>query len=155
MVDIREIFVNACKNKFNFIVKNYGFKNIEISDRSDAVHIVVSSLKNNIGFEIVLDLQDQDIEFLIVRLSSGKLPDGYFVTSEGKVCRVYITELLSKRNANTWLQQQREKGSQRKKRKGEAHVLDQSELEELLEAYAEALKEYGEDLLLDSPTYFE
>jgi len=88
MKDIESLTIGT----FSFL-KDYGFH--EPLLRPNNLQSRVSYLAENIGIEVELDWRDMWVFVLIVRLESGKLPNGYYVSNtDGKICRIHLQKVL-------------------------------------------------------------
>ncbi len=91
MVEMRDIGSLAIE-RFSFL-KDYGFH--EPLFRPNNLQSRISYLSENIGIDIELDWRDPSVYVLIVRLESGKLPNGYYVSeTDGKICRIHLQKGL-------------------------------------------------------------
>jgi hypothetical protein len=78
---------------FSFLTDSYRFQKPLINSSNFQARI--SYLAENIGIELELDWREMSVFVLIVRLESGKLPNGYYVSeSDRKVCRIHLQRVL-------------------------------------------------------------
>lgn len=73
---------------------SYGFSKPIVSDEDWSTSLTF--MLTDIALEIELDWRDFDVFVLVVRLESGKLPNGYYV-SEGRPCRYHLQKVISDR----------------------------------------------------------
>jgi hypothetical protein len=91
MVETKDI-ENLAMERFSFL-KGYGFH--EPLLRPNNWQSRISYLADNIGIDVELDWRDMWVFVLIVRLESGKLPNGYYVSeTDGKICRIHLQKAL-------------------------------------------------------------
>lgn len=91
MVELKDI-ENLAIEIFSFL-KEYGF--YESLFRSNNLQSGISYLAENIGIDVELDWREMWVLVLIVRLESGKLPNGYYVSNtDGKICRIHLQKAL-------------------------------------------------------------
>ena len=117
---------------FNFLNNDYGFSGPTITE--DTWMTTIAYLGQEIGVELEIDFRDMYIFVLIVRLSNGKLPSGYFV-SNGKVNRIHLEKVIND-------------GSKRKRVKSRDEFVDS------IEYYSGLLELHLPTIILESKKIF-
>lgn len=124
--------VQAVEN-FQFLVQY--FRMTQSLVKEDESMIIIAYTSDSIGFELELDLLEEQMFMLVVKLNDGELPSGYYLNNTETV-RLHLEKLLrfyygvnAMHQGNTFEQQ--------------------------LELYAELLKKYGARLLKQGFGLFE
>lgn len=76
---------------FRFLVTDFGMSQPLIKEAGSL--IVVAYLGNTVGFEVELDVREQQIYMLVVHLNNGRLPKGYYREADRTV-RIHLEKLL-------------------------------------------------------------
>lgn len=74
------------------VVSNYGYDNcVPVPGRASRVWRFESM---RLGIEVEFDTREQNLFILLVRMSGGNLPDGYYRDSLGAKCRIHLNLAL-------------------------------------------------------------
>lgn len=85
-------FIHAVHESFCFLVDDYGFREPYVEDSYGSCTVVY--LGQNLGVEISLDLRDRYAGTQLLWLQDGEVPDGYYVSSDGRKRRFPLRSLL-------------------------------------------------------------
>lgn len=91
---MRQEVENFIIQQFGILQNQYGFDAPEIRRNSWTTRIDFK--KGDIAIELEIDWREFEVFLLIVRLESGEMPKGYYM-SGGKKCRLHFLTLARKR----------------------------------------------------------
>jgi hypothetical protein len=87
----REDLVSLVQRRFSFLEEDLALRK-QVTDERHSTS--VAYLGTDLAFEFEFDWYDLDIFVFVVRLESGSLPDGYYVSEDGSPCRWSIRDAL-------------------------------------------------------------
>ncbi len=146
----RTVFERAVKENFSFFA-DHGLRGPIFVRRSN--YIRATYLGKQVGWEVLLDWPDQDIEVRALWLMDGKVPDGYYVSSDGRKRRVLLESFL--RDAGSVTLAELVATRQRiEQEENSSRVLTAGATKRLVQALAAAVRTGGGDLVGGSPRYF-
>lgn len=127
--ELLHTFTQKCLNKFRYLA-TYGFELTGIEEDRYGTEITYKS--ETTGIKVSFDIRENDIFLYLIRLIKGDIPAYIDAPSRW----FYLDNLVKLRSPSTTLP-----------RKEFGDWLTPDDIDEILTAYASALKEYGEDVL--------
>lgn len=76
-------------------VRDFDFSPSPTEHDGNASELRWRNAAHTIAIEVEIDWREWDLFLLVVRLESGRLPDGYYVSSVGR-CRLHLTDLMDR-----------------------------------------------------------
>jgi len=141
---------NAGRERFSFLIE-MGFEAAKTVSDNWSSTLCFCNTSVDLSIELHFDWRDMVASVLIVRLTNGREPQGYYV-SEGKRCRVYLQELVRR---NKWSVPNASwnriaPGNESKKRR----TSSLSDVKEALESYEEVLRACIENIIMERRSLF-
>jgi hypothetical protein len=127
--ELQPVFAQKCLNKFRYL-SAYGCELVGIEEDSYGTDITYKNQPT--GIRISFEIRENDIFVYLIRLINGEIPPYLDAPSRW----FYLDNLVRLRSPETTLP-----------RKEAGDWLTSDDIDEILTAYAGALKEYGEDVL--------
>ena len=84
--------LESIKERLAFIITEFGLSTPVVREQNGMS--ILNYFSEYISIEFEIDWREQSVYTLVVRLESGELPAGYYV-SKGQKCRKHLTKLLS------------------------------------------------------------
>lgn len=76
------------------ITANYSYRSpVKVRDRANCVWLFENS---SLSVEVEFDNREQTMFLLLVRMTAGCLPDGYYRDAAGLKCRIHLNDALEK-----------------------------------------------------------
>jgi hypothetical protein len=140
--DLTRVFFDECSKAFSFLVTDYGFKppTLQTDDLTDFV--TVTFMGTNLALECVFDEREAWVEFKVAQVMQGVKARDYAVDQNGNRVRDNLFLMLQRRGV-------RDFGL---KSRGLAKRAIPEMFRIKLNTYASLLRQYGKDILADSPT---
>lgn len=138
-IKIAKLFLETVQREFSFLVNEHGFSGPYSNfDVEKLVYVYkVWFIGKHLGIELVLEWRDQDLSCFVVRLEDGKMPSGLYLNERGERIRMYL---------ELWL---RERGIQGPLFTPLKTQNFEEEIRVRIRDYAQMLRKYGQDILLD------
>ncbi len=128
--ELQRVFTQKCLNKFKYLLAAYGCELAGIEE--DKYGTEVTYKNQTTGIRISFEIRENDIFVYLIRLINGEIPAYLDAPSRW----FYLDNLVMLRSPSTTLL-----------RKEFGGWLTPNDVDDILTAYASALKEYGEDVL--------
>ncbi len=138
--ELVEYFFEEASRTFGFLVGEYSFEppQLEVDDKINFAY--VTYLGRNLAVECILDEREADVDCQVARIVAGKKTPYHAVDDKGERVREGVFNLLRRRGIE---------GPLLTKLTG----LDlRARIKIALNDFARLLKDYGQDVLNDSPT---
>lgn len=133
-------FPNAIREVFDFLCRNYGFRSPVIEQTNLTLRL--SYRARRVAVEVAVDFRDREVEVALVWLPEGQRPAGWAIDAQGRQFMVRIYEAA------------RFRGLPNPRVTVPADASPQATLRLWLEAWAEQLRVYFADVLVDTDTIF-
>ncbi|MHB0916124.1 MAG: hypothetical protein ACYC5A_11050 [Thermoleophilia bacterium] len=141
--DIDRYFMNEAEKTFEFLVSEYGFSKPILSVNRRINFTFVVFMGRNIAIECILDKRERYVECKIALVENGEKTSHYAVDETGARVREGLFSYIKQRGVSQF----------------PFEKIDSDDLKDeiriRLEDYAQMLRQYGEEILKDSPAVFE
>ncbi|KDA54432.1 hypothetical protein EG19_12005 [Thermoanaerobaculum aquaticum] len=138
-IEIAKLFLETVQKEFSFLKDEYGFTGPYSNFEAGKFMYLykVWFVGKNLGVELVLEWRDQDLSCFVVRLEDGQMPSGLYLNEQGEQIRMYLA---------SWL---RKLGIQDPLFTRVKTTNFEDEIRVRIRDYAQMLRKYGQDVLLD------
>jgi hypothetical protein len=137
--ELANYFFDEASRAFEFVVKDYSFAPPQLEVDNKINFATVTFMAKNLALECILDEREEDITVKVALVVNGKKTPHYAVDDNGIRVREGLFHLLSRRGVRDRLF--RNVGDLALREKIRITLAD----------FAQMLKNYGEDILADSP----
>ena len=142
--DIVQVFDQECRSAFLFLVEQYSFECLPLTETWPFRGYQISYLSASVAVQVSLDRMDELVEVFLKRLIEGKVPDyPAFIELDKPLNVFFLDDLIELRDPPLKVEQKA------------GTPLTEDRLKSCLWSYAEALKRCGTDVLRGDLHVFE
>lgn len=146
MIDLKKNTIAFALDTFSFLENRYGFSAPVVREKNWYL-TDVAYLEKSIAIEIAFDFREKDVLILVVRLESGNLPRGYYM-SESKTVRKYLLNVINERK---W---EMSESLMTELRETSRKFKDETFFKQKLIVYRKIVLDYIESLIREGATLF-
>lgn len=141
--ELLETFRSQAEELFLFLSYEHGFTGPQLTIDERLSLTTITFKKRNLAVQLIFDERGEDIDCKVARVISGRVTECYARDETGALVRESIVSILSR------------KGVRSRLFTNVSGISLGKRILITLEDFARMLREYGEDILNDSPSVFD